>query len=330
MKSKQVLLAIIFSILGFNLCIDPVRAETPLTYKLYEIEFTLKDGKLNDTQAWVLLYIVKYLDDKKMITVGTMNLWYSLDQYYQGKYLGQIYLTITQTYLDLVTEYFLSCNIPWGFRNFPEYLNNSEVFEDWESYFEIVPCLMYIDISFGHAPVTRGRKEGCRPIYSCKYYIRSFPGIESYHSVAQYFTNHDEWSVGKITSGKYETIKRIYATKNEARDSAMPVIKEKLDDWKQKEKYRKPFRNADFAKGLDETLSVVLEKVPKRDEIFTSGEWDRTILGILAIKKRLDYYFGEEVALIICKNLKDTLSGMLRTKNGKREFRATYDSLGIH
>ena len=71
----------------------------------------------------------------------------------------------------------------------------------------------------------------------------------------------------------------------------LPTIKEKLDEWKEKERYRKPFKKADFAKGLDETLSVILDKVPKKDSIFISGEWDNTLLGIFKIKSRLDYYF---------------------------------------
>ena len=139
--------------------------------------FALNDGKLTDTQAEVLLFMVKYLDEKKLITIGTMDLWRSLDQYYQGKYLGKIYLTITKTYLDLVTEYFLSCNIPWGFNNFPQYIYASGVFDDWDSYFKIVPCLMYIDISLGFDSKTFRKKNRYRPIYRCKYYIRSFPNI---------------------------------------------------------------------------------------------------------------------------------------------------------
>ena len=273
-------------------------------YKVFGIDFTLNNDKLEDNQAQIILRNVEERYKNNELSSAMFEVWKELDDIYDGRFQGTIYLTILKTHLNTALGAFLKSGPPKiDKKNFPEFWNLDA------TQFCAIKGFLYTIFKCG---LTDKRSlEG--------FYVSTFlgKGIPQFGNKEIWFTGY-----GGIYSWKHGVpidelcLKGFYEAQDWARDEK--IVKKALESVSKRS-----------ASNLYDLFHHVYKRVPDNDPIFVDGIWDKLLLKTISTTSLIEKSYGKRVFMSVGQRIAISLYPLLSTEVGRGKYLEQCKSLGI-
>ncbi len=278
-------------------------------YRVFGIDFTLNNDKLEDDQAKIILRNVEEKYKSNELSWAMSEVWKELDDIYDGRFQGTIFLTILKTHLNTALESFLKPGPPkFTQKDFPE---------DLDSQLCAIKGFMYTDFECGLNTVDAfgDKRKDLRGYYVARLLGKCIPG----------FGNKDIWCM--VGGGVYtyeDDVPLIllcrrgyYEAKSYARDENL--VEKALEKASERS-----------ANNLHDLFHYVYKRVPENDPIFVDGTWDELLLKTISTILLIEKSYGKRVSMSFGQRIAVRLHSLISSEGGREQYLEKAKSLGIN
>ena len=282
-------------------------------YKAFGIDFTLENDKLDDNQAQIILRNIEEDYDKNKLSSSTIEVWKELDDIYDGKFQGTIFLTILKTYLNTKLVTYLKPRSPkivkYGLlKDFSDSTVLKTAIEGFV-YFKVV-CER-IDIGTDYFNIESGVKSVTR-------YIPIIGENSIWYEHGGFEAN---------TWGGWKKVRK--RDKGEAIDFCIKTTYKADRLLQDQKKIQIILRNNSqySAKNLYKSFYYVYKRVPNSDPIFVEGVWDDILIKTISTTSLIE---NRRVAISLGQKVANMLFPLLITDDSRKKYIKKCKSIGLN
>lgn len=265
-------------------------------YKVFDIDYLLKDGQLNDEQGSQILSLTKKSYNENDMNYNLRNIWDNIHLiYYDGKYHGEIMLTVFKTYLNRV------------FADF----NNIRVDGPVEK--KVIDNFAWDDITYNKRNEYSVDGGYILP-YNYRYCFRTIPDISL---VASNFSCSD-------VSGTVKLAKTIENFSN------LDLVELRMTDQSRPNENVIANEAAKISsKNIEKAIQEIYQNVDPNDNIFNQNDFDNTLLLIIKPYNITESNYGRTVAKPIYESIVEKVYPFIQNSELKKKFKIKANELGL-